>query len=244
MENYNIIADQYDDMLATDDVATINRAKFRTLVTSYVPRDHLLVDFGGGTGMDAEFYAQQGYDVILYEPSHGMRRVAKDRVIKRGLSGKIEVSEDSFPDLLKMLSTLQRSVSIVSNFGPLNHLSIPDTEIGQLAAVVSPHGYFIHYILRPFYLGFIRKKSFMFGVRKILMNESVSIRDGGYILHLFRVKYLRRRLSENYTFLTTVKSHPYDYWRHRSFPSKRLLDFFSRRSVFVVFRKNDDHENN
>ena len=244
MTKYDQIAEKYDELLAEDDIATKNREQFQNLVLSYVPLNHVLVDFGAGTGIDAVFYAKSGYDVILYEPSQGMRRVAEYKIRKSGLSPKINIIENTFEDLLETIAKQQRKVSIVSNFGAINHMPIRNNQIGQLATAVSTEGYFIHYILKPFYIGFMKKPSFKRGILKILLGGIISIRDGNTDLMLFRVKYMKDLLAKNFELLRTKKSFSQQYSGPFNLFISSVLAPVSRRSIFVIFKKRDDYGNN
>lgn len=243
MEHYEVIADDYDEILLGDEVAVKNRDAFREIVTSTVPRDHLLVDFGGGTGMDAAFYANKGYTVLIFEPSNAMRSVAQNRISKNISNGEIVVAEEDFEEFIDLLSRQSRPVSIVSNFGPLNHLPEPDNQIDQLASVVSSGGYFIHCILRPLFFGFLRKSSYRRQIFKVWMNNAVGIQDGEYRLNLFRLTYLKRILKRKFKFLKSVKSHPKLCWGEKGRFFSQKLTLLSRRYVFVVFQRRGNHEN-
>src|SRR5689334_18998297 len=68
---YDRIAGAYDDHLAGSDNA-LTRRQFQALVAAAVPAGGALLDLGCGTGLDAQWYAEQGYRVTAYDVSAEM----------------------------------------------------------------------------------------------------------------------------------------------------------------------------
>ena len=72
---YNSIAENYEAMMESDPANKIIRKmvsdKFKETV-----KGGLILDFGGGTGLDLKWLLENNYKVIFCEPSDGMRDIA------------------------------------------------------------------------------------------------------------------------------------------------------------------------
>ena len=73
---YNAIANEYNDMVDTD-ADRIVREKVANKFCSIV-KASVVLDFGGGTGLDLEWLASNNHTIFFCEPSAGMRGKAID----------------------------------------------------------------------------------------------------------------------------------------------------------------------
>jgi ubiquinone/menaquinone biosynthesis C-methylase UbiE len=122
---YDAIASNYDEILDRDAANAWCRGKVAAFFVDNVKGGQVL-DFGGGTGQDLGWLAENNYEVLFCEPSTLMRNIAIERS-KQLLSANIRFLHerqcdftcwpDSFPET-------QRVSAILANFAVLN--CVPD----------------------------------------------------------------------------------------------------------------------
>jgi SAM-dependent methyltransferase len=91
---WNDHADTYDEWYNTFEGAVENYVDWE-LLKKYLPgnKEAKILDAGGGTGRIAIPLAKMGYSVTLCDLSPRMLDVAKKKVLKEGLSDRIDISE-------------------------------------------------------------------------------------------------------------------------------------------------------
>ena len=66
------LAEQYDLEMLKDRFNLMDRQNFLNIIEDKIPKNHLIIDFGGGTGTDTITLLKKGYRVCLVEPSEFM----------------------------------------------------------------------------------------------------------------------------------------------------------------------------
>jgi SAM-dependent methyltransferase len=145
------LSPDYDASLAKHPGNAWVRAAFQQTVRDTVEPGCLLLDFGCGTGTDAQWYVQQGYRVLAYDNAPGMmaeleRRCAKE--IAAGLVVPICTTYDRFPEALERAP---RPQAVVSNFAVLNHIQNLGPLFSMLAESMEPRSPMIFSVLNPFF---------------------------------------------------------------------------------------------
>ena len=146
---YDEIADNYDNILEQRDSNKIIRqkvaAKFQDIV-----KGGLILDFGGGTGLDLDWLLDKGYRVIFCEPSAGMREKAIKH-IRNGLpSPSIIFLDDGKVDFTGWQAELpffHKVDSILANFAVINNIAEIKLLFKALALVMKPGAHLIALIL-------------------------------------------------------------------------------------------------
>ena len=147
IEYYNAIAKEYNNMLNKDSDRTIRKKvadKFCSIVKNAV-----VLDFGGGTGLDLRWLSDNNHTVFFCEPSSGMRQRAISDYSDLPRD-KIIFVDDSATDFLQwnLRFPFPAQVdAVLSNFAVLN--CIPNIELlfQSLALVIKPGGNIIALVL-------------------------------------------------------------------------------------------------
>jgi len=119
-------------------VAAQRRAVRSALLRRFPAGEHIL-ELGGGTGEDAAFLADRGFDVFLTDPSPAMVAQAKAKLIPRGSQASILPAEEIGDFATSFLSeggTLFDGA--FSNFAPLNCVTDLEPVARGLARLLKP----------------------------------------------------------------------------------------------------------
>jgi SAM-dependent methyltransferase len=121
VEAFDAIAPTFDQRFgAWLSVAAQRRAVRAALLREFPKRGHIL-ELGGGTGDDAAFLADAGYEVFLTDPSPAMVALAKAKLSPFGAKAEIATGEELETFAAHHLSTGGRLFDgAFSNFAPLN----------------------------------------------------------------------------------------------------------------------------
>ena len=163
---YDRIAREYDEQV---DGLAINRAlrgAFRARVSEIAGPGGRILDFGCGTGTDAEWYARQGQQVFAYDISTGMMDVLRARCADAIAGGRITPLVGSLHDLERALHDLEGALhdrppldAVAANFAALNHVDDLQDVLARLASYLTPGGALVASLLNPLYRGEMRWRS-------------------------------------------------------------------------------------
>jgi SAM-dependent methyltransferase len=131
------------------------RSAFRNLVMRLAPPGATVFDFGAGPGLDARFYAEQGYVVAAYDVDPRMCEFFADHCREFIDTGRITLSCSSYRDFLaRDTSRVHGGVDLVtSNFAPLNLIDDLRTLFAKFHTLTSLDGKVLASVLSPFFLG-------------------------------------------------------------------------------------------
>jgi SAM-dependent methyltransferase len=118
------VAPEYDEHLLRNAHNVRAREAFCKLALENVPRGATIFDFGCGTGIDAQTYAQSGYRVFAYDNSPGMVAQLKVRCAPAIAAGEVVAWSEAYPSFLSHFPESCAPAAITANFAVLN--SIPD----------------------------------------------------------------------------------------------------------------------
>jgi SAM-dependent methyltransferase len=107
------------------------------LLRGHLPERGTILDAGGGAGRYTVWLADQGYEVILVDPSEGQRRIAREKVAARGLEDRVTVQDGDIRDL--DFETGQFDATLCLG-GPLSHVLDGDERVsaaGELERVTT-----------------------------------------------------------------------------------------------------------
>jgi len=147
---YDAIAPRYDAEVTTAARDRLARRAFVDLVAREVPAGGTIVDFGCGTGLDAQVYARLGYTVLAYDSSSGMLEQLALRCAGEIQAGRVRIVP---PGLAALDAATEASPprAIVANFAVLNMVK----DLGPLcewsARVLSSDGRLIVSLLNPWH---------------------------------------------------------------------------------------------
>jgi SAM-dependent methyltransferase len=118
---FDAVAPAFDARFgAWSSVAAQRRAVRAALLQRFPPGGRLL-EVGGGTGEDAAFLAERGFDVLLTDPSPTMVKLATEKLSTLGASAEITAAEE-MEAFAKAYLAAGRPLfdGVFSNFAPLN----------------------------------------------------------------------------------------------------------------------------
>jgi SAM-dependent methyltransferase len=131
------------------------RSAFRDLVLRLVRPGAALFDFGSGTGMDARFYAERGYQVAAYDVDPQMCEFFAEHCRDLIEAGRVSVEGGTYRDFLAYGKPGgAHGVDLVtSNFAPLNLIGDLQELFAKFHALTRPGGRVLASVLSPYYIG-------------------------------------------------------------------------------------------
>jgi SAM-dependent methyltransferase len=119
---YDRIADDYDRQLDTPDTWTARRC-FWQCAEAVLPAKASILDFGAGTGIDAEHFASLGHRVTAYDLSGGMLAVLRRRCAEQVAGGTIAPIGGPLAEAREAIAARAPYDAVVCNFAILTHLA-------------------------------------------------------------------------------------------------------------------------
>jgi SAM-dependent methyltransferase len=112
------VAADYDGPTGNNEIVQYMRERLRQVVLTSVPSGGRLLDLGCGTGLDAAYFAERGYEVVGIDSSPLMIERSRDRLRKTSLADRAEFHLLGLEELALLPSSAFDL--IYSNLGPLN----------------------------------------------------------------------------------------------------------------------------
>ena len=122
---YDEIAADYDRQLLERPADRVARQGFQELVRQHVPEAATLLDFGCGTGLDAEWYVRNGYNVLAFDQSEQMVARLRDRCRTAISVGRLRSSVAPLASFESVLDQWPAADALVSNFAVMNMVEDP-----------------------------------------------------------------------------------------------------------------------
>src|SRR5439155_2831205 len=148
---FDRIAEQYDTHLNAFGGDRWARAAFLQLVTEHIRPGATLLDFGCGTGMDALWYAEQGYRVIACDNSEGMLGQLRRRCAQEIKQGRVTPVLADEIGLAAALDGQSRPDAVVANFAVLDVIEDKAALFSRFAEVLTSDGIVIVSLFNPFF---------------------------------------------------------------------------------------------
>lgn len=143
------LAEQYDLILAGDTRNHLARRAFRELVMRETRPGGTILDFGCGTGLDAQEYARSGYHVVAYDNSPGMMKQMRARCAGEIASGLITPYSMPYMQFLEAVRFWPEPDTVSANFAVLNSIPDPGRLFAAIADRMAPTGCVVVSILNP-----------------------------------------------------------------------------------------------
>ncbi len=115
------------------------RARVRRHVLKHLRPGDRILELNAGTGADAVFFAEKGWQVTATDISAGMLAKMKEKIENRGLGGKITAKRCSYLNLPSLGAA--KFDYIFSNFGGLNCAADLNPVFRQFPALLADGGY-------------------------------------------------------------------------------------------------------
>jgi ubiquinone/menaquinone biosynthesis C-methylase UbiE len=116
-------------------------------VLSFIQPGMRILEINAGTGVDATFFASQGYSVHATDISPGMLRAIQDKIERLNLQETLSAELCSFTELYRLKSGPYDYV--FSNFGGLNCIDDLSVVSWQISEILSPGGRLTWVIMPP-----------------------------------------------------------------------------------------------
>lgn len=173
---YDALAPAYDQQLSTTAADAGTREAFRALVRTLVQPGSCILDFGCGTGVDAKWYADEGYRVLAYDNASGMLQQLRQRCRAEIRSGTIQVLEARYEDFLKAPSLPEKPSAVTANFAVLNLIDDVGGLFEAFATQMRTGGLVIASLLNPFCLRDARYRWWWRGLPRLLSTGTFRLR--------------------------------------------------------------------
>jgi ubiquinone/menaquinone biosynthesis C-methylase UbiE len=136
---FDAIAPSFDSRFGAWLSVAAQRRAVRAALLHQFPAGGRLLEVGGGTGEDAAFLAEHGYDVFLTDPSPAMVEIATSKLHPLGAHAEIAAGEDldTFAEQYLALGGASFDAAF-SNFAPLNCVSDLSPVARGLARLLKP----------------------------------------------------------------------------------------------------------
>jgi SAM-dependent methyltransferase len=116
-----------------------------------------VLDFGSGTGIDAEWYDQQGYRVLAFDSSEQMMARLRDRCRAGIDAGRIETRVAPFSRFEGILSQWPPPNALVANFAVLNMIEKPQRLFEMFASQAAAPSWLIVSIVNPTHWRYLKR---------------------------------------------------------------------------------------
>ncbi|WP_263359055.1 class I SAM-dependent methyltransferase [Acidicapsa ligni] len=127
---FDAIAPNFDSRFGAWHSVTAQRGAVRHALLQEFPAGGHILELGGGTGEDASFLAERGFDVLLTDPSPTMVELAKAKLSPLSAQAEIATGEEMEDFATAHLSSGGTMFDgAFSNFAPLNCV----TDLGPVA---------------------------------------------------------------------------------------------------------------
>lgn len=139
---YDVIATDYDRLIRADARNTVVRQSVQAYFSSKVDRP-VVMDFGGGTGLDLPWLLPISRKIYFCEPSPKMRGIATERVSNHPMRDRIIFLDDPASQISNWspdISIPGKMDACLANFAVLNNIRDPGMAFEKLASVINPGG--------------------------------------------------------------------------------------------------------
>jgi SAM-dependent methyltransferase len=187
----NFTGAEYVQALSARDSDLRARTAFRTRALELVPPGGAIFDFGAGPGLDARFYAEQGFRVGAYDVDPQMCAYFLQYCADFIDSGRVHLEVCSYPEFLA--GCLQRSCGtfdlVTANFAPLSMVDNLTELFRSLAALTTANGAVLASVLSPYCVADLQYPWWW-------RNAPQLLRTGRYAVQGAQARIWRRRLRD------------------------------------------------
>lgn len=133
------VASHFDARFGAWQSVAAQRRAVRSALLQRLPAGGTILEVGGGTGEDAAFLAERGFNVLSTDPSPTMVSLASEKLARFGYSAEIVLAEEmeQFAEQYLSQHKLQFDGAF-SNFAPLNCVEDLTPIAKGLAALLRP----------------------------------------------------------------------------------------------------------
>lgn len=136
---FDAIAPGFDLRFGAWRSVAAQRRAVRAALLHELPEHGYILEIGGGTGEDAAFLAERGYDLVLTDPSPNMVKIATTKLSPFGAHAEVAAAEELGEFATRHLAACgQLFDGAFSNFAPLNCVADLEPVARGLARLLKP----------------------------------------------------------------------------------------------------------
>ena len=236
---------EYFKLINSVEADRLARSAFQELATRLTRPGAVVFDFGSGPGIDARFFADQGYLVEAYDVDPRMRGFFQEFCHGHMEAGRVFLDCVTYQEFVDRRHTLTgRNVDlIVSDFAPLNQVGEPRELFAKFHAITSPGARFLASVLNPCFREDWRLRWWWQSLPQLLRTGSFFM-PGPQAPHFRRLPSNFASLGAPYFKLTRVhrglpagKGHPRDGVDANSALGPSWLHLMTSRFIFLQFER-------
>ena len=136
---FDAVAPTFDSRFGAWQSVAAQRRAVRAELLRVFPKGGRILELGGGTGVDATFLAERGFEMLLTDPSPAMVELAKAKLAPLGSLARIAAGEDTEEFAANHLAEGGAQFDgAFSNFAPLNCVADLGPVARGLARLLKP----------------------------------------------------------------------------------------------------------
>jgi ubiquinone/menaquinone biosynthesis C-methylase UbiE len=195
----------FDALFSGNAIIQYKRKRVRDRIQEYLAPGSTILELNSGTGEDAIWFAQSGYEVHATDISAGMQEVLKRKVAERGLTEAVSTERFSFTQLNQLKKRGPYDL-IFSNFAGLNCTGDLNLVLDAFDHLLNPGGLVV-LVLMPKYclweMSLVFKGEFRTAFRRWFGKRGVKARVEGtdFTCWYYSPSYLIRRLAKRFDLL-------------------------------------------
>lgn len=229
---FDAIAVGYDQSFTETPTGRCQREKVYACLKNVVPTQGKLLEINCGTGEDAIWWAQSGWQVTASDIASAMTDQCRIKVEKNGVQGRVAVLQS---DALELTSTLpQAGIEggfdvIFSNFGGVNCIAPEQLPLlaAQLQALLKPGGKIILVVMGRFCwwetLYFLAKGNVKAAFRRFSAKPSLARLDAETNVNTWY--YSPREMEQLFPAFKTAVLAPVGFWAPPSYLDPLMVRF-------------------
>ena len=243
-------SDHYDIYDADNKILHWMRKRVRKHVQQYLKTDDRILELNAGTGLDAFYFAEQGFEVYATDLSDGMVHQIQQKISNSNLDSKLKVKQCSYTDLAQLSS--EKFNYVFSNFGGLNCIPNINLVTDHLSILLKP-GAIVTFVIMPpvcpWEIAKFFKGKWNEAFRRLDKNGSMAHLEGEYFkTYYFNPSSVIKAFGKNFVKvklegLATFSPPPYADYFPSNYPGLyRFLTLLDENvSLLPPFRSCADH---
>jgi 2-polyprenyl-3-methyl-5-hydroxy-6-metoxy-1,4-benzoquinol methylase len=156
---YDRIASDYDKSMGTPEIREV-RGCFWQQAEAHLPQPSRILDFGAGSGLDAEHFASLGHSIVAYDLSDGMIDVLRERCRTQIASGQVVPLAGTLHEVRPALLQMQRFDAVICNFAVFSLIPELEPVLRLFGEIVRPGGVVLISVQNPLYRGDLLRRAF------------------------------------------------------------------------------------
>lgn len=196
----------FDDLYRNNSIIQYKRERVRAVVQQFAQKNGAVLELNSGTGEDAIWFAQQGYNLHATDISTGMQDILRSKINALGLQEKVSTEIISYTNLANLKEHSEYDL-IFSNFAGLNCTGELDKVLDSFSSLLKPKGVAVLAVLPKFCLWeflLLFKGKFKTAFRRFFSSKGVTAHmEGTYFrCWYYNPSYIIKHLQNQYTVLT------------------------------------------